>query len=112
MNNSMDLEMMQANALKAAALLKSLANPSRLMVLCALITREYTVSELEELTGLSQSALSQHLARLRDEDIVSSRRDAQRVFYRLSNPHVAAILETMHGIYCGVDALQPRSTDI
>ncbi len=106
MNNSMDLEMMQANALKAAALLKSLANPSRLMVLCALVTREYTVSELEQLTGLSQSALSQHLARLREEDIVSPRREAQRVFYRLSNPDVAAILKTMHGIYCGVDTGQ------
>jgi len=103
MNNSMDLEMMQANAQKASALLKSLANPSRLMVLCALVTREHTVTELEALTGLSQSALSQHLARLRDEGIVTTRREAQRAFYRLSNPDVAAILETMHGIYCGAD---------
>ncbi len=101
MNNSMDLEMMEANAAKASALLKSLANPARLLVLCALVTREHTVTELEELTGLSQSALSQHLARLREENIVSPRREAQRVFYRLSNPNVAAILQTMHGIYCG-----------
>lgn len=100
MKNSMDLEMMQANAAKASALLKSLANPARLLVLCALVTREHTVTELEELTGLSQSALSQHLARLREENIVSPRREAQRVFYRLSNPNVAAILEIMHGIYC------------
>lgn len=103
MNNSMDLEMMQANAIEASVLLKSLANPARLMVLCALVTREHTVSELEGLTGLSQSALSQHLARLREEDIVSPRREAQRVFYRLSNSKVAAILETMHGIYCGAE---------
>ncbi|MDP1520826.1 ArsR/SmtB family transcription factor [Porticoccus litoralis] len=103
MNKSMDLETLQENATKASALLKSLANPSRLMVLCALVSREHTVTELETLTGLSQSALSQHLARLRDEKIVTTRRDAQRVFYRLSNPNVTAILETMYGIYCGVD---------
>jgi len=103
MNKSMDLETLQENAAKASALLKSLANPSRLMVLCALVSREHTVTELETLTGLSQSALSQHLARLRDEKIVTTRRDAQRVFYRLSNPNVTAILETMYGIYCGVD---------
>lgn len=103
MNKSTDLETLQENAAKASALLKSLANPSRLMVLCALVSREHTVTELETLTGLSQSALSQHLARLRDENIVTTRRDAQRVFYRLSNPNVTAILETMYGIYCGVD---------
>lgn len=103
MNKSMDLETLQENAAKASALLKSLANPSRLMVLCALVSREHTVTELETLTGLSQSALSQHLARLRDEKIVTTRRDAQRVFYRLSNANVTAILETMYGIYCGVD---------
>ncbi len=91
---------MRDNAQDASALLKSLANPSRLLVLCALVTREHTVGELEELTGLSQSAVSQHLARLRDEQIVATRRDAQRVFYSLENPGVQAVLETVHGIYC------------
>jgi DNA-binding transcriptional ArsR family regulator len=96
----MDIELMRDNAQDASALLKSLANPSRLLVLCALVTREHTVGELEELTGLSQSAVSQHLARLRDEQIVATRRDAQRVFYSLENPGVQAVLETMHGLYC------------
>lgn len=91
---------MQANASEASSLLKSLANPSRLLVLCALVTREYTVGELEELTGLSQSAISQHLARLRDSGIVATRRDAQRVYYSLCNNEVKALLETLHGIYC------------
>ena len=91
---------MRDNAQEASALMKSLANPSRLLVLCALVTREHTVGELEELTGLSQSAVSQHLARLRDEKIVATRRDAQRVFYSLENPGVQAVLETMHGLYC------------
>ncbi len=81
-------------------MLKSLANPSRLLVLCALVTREHTPGELEELTGLSQSAISQHLARLRDERIVATRRDAQRVYYSLSSRQVMAIIETLHGIYC------------
>ncbi len=97
---TMDPELMRGNAAQATALLKSLANPNRLLVLCALATREYTVGELEELTGLSQSAISQHLARLREEQIVSTRRDAQRVHYALDNAEVKAVLDTLHGIYC------------
>ena len=91
---------MQNNAEAATGLLKSLANPSRLLVLCALVSREHTVGELEVLTGLSQSASSQHMARLREAGIVETRRDAQRIFYSLDNPEVRAVLETLHGIYC------------
>ena len=91
---------MQNNAEAAAGLLKSLANASRLMVLCALVSREHTVGELEQLTGLSQSAISQHMARLREAGIVSTRRDAQRIFYSLDNAEVRAVLETLHGVYC------------
>ncbi len=96
----MDLATMQSNVDEASDLLKSLANPSRLLVLCALLTREHTVGELEALTGLSQSAISQHLARLRDSELVATRRDAQRVFYSLADPNVRALLQTLHGIYC------------
>jgi DNA-binding transcriptional ArsR family regulator len=96
----MDIELMQANAAQASALLKSLSNPSRLLVLCALVTREHTAGELEQLTGISQSAISQHLARLRDDDMVDTRRDAQRIFYSLKNQAVRAVLETLHGLYC------------
>ena len=91
---------MQNNAEAATGLLKSLANPSRLLVLCALVSREHTVGELEVLSGLSQSAISQHMARLREAGIVDTRRDAQRIFYSLDNPEVRAVLETLHGIYC------------
>jgi len=91
---------MRNNAEQASSLLKSLANPNRLLLLCALVNREHTVGELEMLTGLSQSALSQHLARLRDEQIVSTRREAQRIFYALEDPGARALLETMHAIYC------------
>lgn len=96
----MDFELMRSNVQEASALLKSLSNPNRLLVLCALLTREHTAGELEELTGLSQSAISQHLARLRDEHIVATRRDAQRIFYSLTSNHVTAVIETLHGIYC------------
>ncbi|MCB1688150.1 MAG: winged helix-turn-helix transcriptional regulator [Halioglobus sp.] len=96
----MDIERMRSNVQEASALLKSLSNPNRLLVLCALLTREHTAGELEELTGLSQSAISQHLARLRDEQIVATRRDGQRIFYSLTSTHVTAMIETLHGIYC------------
>ncbi|CAA0126191.1 putative HTH-type transcriptional regulator YgaV [Halioglobus japonicus] len=96
----MDIERMRSNVQQASALLKSLSNPNRLLVLCALVTREHTAGELEELTGLSQSAISQHLARLRDDKIVATRRDGQRIFYSLTSAHVTAMIETLHGIYC------------
>jgi DNA-binding transcriptional ArsR family regulator len=100
LGDKMDIKLMQANAAQASALLKSLSNPSRLLVLCALVTREHTAGELEALTGISQSAISQHLARLRDDDMVDTRRDAQRIFYSLKNQAVRAVLETLHGLYC------------
>jgi DNA-binding transcriptional ArsR family regulator len=96
----MDIELMQNNAQDAASLLKCLANPSRLLLLCALVTRSHTVGELVDLTGLSQSAVSQHLAGLRERGIVATRREAKRVFYSLDNPEVRKILETMHELYC------------
>lgn len=96
----MDLDTMQRNASDAAELLKTLANPSRLLVLCALVTREHTAGELESLVGLSQSAVSQHLARLRIQGIVDTRRDGQKIYYSLSNDDARQILETMHGLYC------------
>jgi len=99
----MELELMQANAESAACLLKSLANPSRLLVLCALVDREYSAGELEEVAGLNQSALSQHLAKLRAEGIVIARRDGQRIYYSLADNKSARILQTLHNIYCEID---------
>ncbi len=96
----MDIEEMQANAGQAAAVLKSLANPARLLVLCALVNRGHSVGELEELTGLAQSALSQHLARLRDEKIVAAQRDGQRMVYQLCDSRIAVILQALHSQFC------------
>lgn len=96
----MDIQQMQANADKAAALLKMISNPSRLLILCALVTREHTAGELEELVGLSQSAVSQHLAKLRLKELVSTRREAQSIYYSIKDPTTKQLVETLHNIYC------------
>lgn len=85
---------------EAATLLKALAHEARLMVLCQLVEGEHAAGELQALSGLSQSALSQHLARLREEGIVATRRDAQSIFYRLADPNVARVIATLADIYC------------
>jgi len=98
-----------ASAAKAAALLKSLSNEHRLLVLCHLISeRELTVGELVERVGLSQSALSQHLARLREEGLVSFRRESQTLFYCVADPSVGRILELLRDIFCSELTLRAR----
>ena len=93
-------EQFQEKAKAASALLKSMCNESRLMILCQLLEGEKSVGELEKLVGISQSALSQHLARLRHSDLVDTRRQAQVIFYRLKGEQVPAIMATLHRLYC------------
>ena len=86
---------------QAAALLKALSNERRLLVLCHLVmSEELSVGELVERIGLSQSALSQHLARLREEGLVATRKDAQNVFYRIRDPRAARVLALLHDLFC------------
>lgn len=90
-----------ASAAKAAALLKALSNEHRLLILCHLISeRELTVGALVERVGLSPSALSQHLARLRDEGLVSYRRESQTLFYSVADPRAGRLLERLRDIFC------------
>lgn len=89
-----------AKAGEAADFLKALAHEGRLLVLCQLLDGEHPVNALQEKSGLSQSALSQHLARLRAEGLVATRRESQTIYYRLANPAVARVLETLAAIYC------------
>lgn len=96
----MQIEELQANASRACSLLKSMANEARLLILCNLAKGEKSVSELQELIGLSQSALSQHLAVLRREQLVETRRSAQMVYYRIANQDATAILETLYQQFC------------
>ena len=96
-----DLTAMQAHAGEAAKLLKALANERRLQVLCLLAGGERSVGELNEMLDLSQSALSQHLAVLREEGLVQTRREAQMIFYSLVPGPAGEVMATLYGIYCG-----------
>jgi ArsR family transcriptional regulator, virulence genes transcriptional regulator len=94
------IEVMQRNAREAEGLLKQLANAKRLMVLCHLVSGEKTVGELAEAIGLSQSALSQHLAKLREAGLVDSDKRGLLVYYRVCSMEVQALLSVLHLIYC------------
>ena len=98
--NLPQLANMEAHAGDASRLLRSIANPNRLMLLCFLIDGEQSVSALNQNISLSQSALSQHLAVLRAEELVTTRRENQTIFYTLSNHPILKILDTLHSIYC------------
>lgn len=95
----MDLVKLEQQTEKAAALLKALANEKRLLIVCLLVKGEKNVGDLEQQVGLSQSALSQHLARLRRDGVVETRREAQTIFYSIKDPAVTKILECMCVIY-------------
>ncbi len=92
---------MRAHAADASRLLKALANEKRLMLLCLLAEGERSVSELNSRLALSQSALSQHLAILRDDGLVTTRREAQSIYYGLAQGPAQRIISALHGIYCG-----------
>jgi ArsR family transcriptional regulator len=93
-------EEFQASAGRAAALLRALANERRLMILCQLAEGERTVGAIQANIGLSQSALSQHLAVLRDEGVAATRRQGQTIFYRIADPAVLRVMATLADIYC------------
>lgn len=96
-----DIAALADKAPEAAQLLKLLANEKRLMILCRLVAqREMSVSELGDNVKLSQSALSQHLARMREEGLVDTRRQAQTVFYRVADPNARRLLKLLKNIYC------------
>jgi DNA-binding transcriptional ArsR family regulator len=100
-----DLALIQDNARRASTLLKAMSNQHRLMILCQLVPGEKCVGELEQIVGLSQSALSQHLARLRRDNLVSTRREAQTIHYSLAGEEASAVIETLYGLYCGTEAV-------
>ena len=100
-----DLELIQENAKRASTLLKAMSNQHRLLILCQLVPGEKCVGELEKIVGLSQSALSQHLARLRRDALVSTRREAQTIHYSLAGEEASAVIETLYGLYCGTEAI-------
>lgn len=95
-----DPELMQANASQAADLLKNLANESRLQILCALMVGELSVGALNKRIPLSQSALSQHLQRLRKDSLLVTRRESQTIYYSLGKSDALRIIAVLHDIFC------------
>jgi len=91
---------MRRRAGQVTRLLKCIANEQRLLVLCQLMEGEKTAGELTEITGMSQSAVSQHLALLRDNEIVNTRRESQYIFYSLSSEEMQAMISLLYDLYC------------
>lgn len=98
--NPQQLDQMQTQAGAAAALLKALANEYRLLILCTLVPGELSVSQLNTRLPLAQSALSQHLSKLREHDLVTTRRDGLNVYYRLMDGPAARIIEVLYAAFC------------
>ncbi|MEY4762388.1 MAG: hypothetical protein RLZZ200_2244 [Pseudomonadota bacterium] len=98
-----DLAVMHQHADEAARLLKALANENRLLILCLLAQGERSVTALNAQLDLSQSALSQHLAVLRSDGLVQTRREAQTIYYAIANGPARQIMMTLHDIFCGTD---------
>lgn len=97
---SLDIDQLRANADAAGQLLKTLANPDRLLLLCQLSQGEHNVGELEALLGIVQPTLSQQLAVLRREGLVDTRRDGKQVYYRISSAPALALINTLYQLFC------------
>jgi len=100
LNNVDMVQELKSHAVEAAQLLKALANENRLMILCSLVQGELNVTELNNRVDLSQSALSQHLAWLRRENLVETRRDAQTIYYSLQGSKAKEVIQVLQSIYC------------
>lgn len=102
MTNALMMEQLESRAAEAAQLLKLLANETRLLILCRLVAeREMSAGTIVAAAGLGQSAVSQHLGKLRDDGLVTTRRDAQTIYYRIADNNVARIISVLKDIYCG-----------
>lgn len=97
---SLSVAELQGRAAEVAVQLALLSNAHRLMVLCQLLEGERSVGNLQSLLGLSQSALSQHLAKLREAGMVATRREAQTIYYRIADPRIRQMIDALYRIYC------------
>ena len=96
-----DLPAMRTAANQACSLMRVMSNPDRLMLLCQLAQGERRVGELEELLGIVQPTLSQQLTVLRDEELVTTRREGKAIYYQLSSPQALAVMQVLYGQFCG-----------
>ena len=97
---AINIKEMRENASQAADLLKAMSNKHRLLILCHLGEKEMSVNELNNFVDLSQSSLSQHLARLRQDNLVKTRRESQTIFYSIANPSVVKLISFLHSEFC------------
>lgn len=106
-----DITQFETSAAEAAKLLRALGNERRLMILCQLTDGERSVGQLAPLVGVAQSALSQHLAVLREEGIVATRRERQTIWYRIADPAALKVVATLAEIFCPVDMRPSHDRD-
>lgn len=97
----LDINLMRQHADNACRMMKTLANRDRLMLLCQLSQGEKRVGELEEVTNIQQPTLSQQLAVLREEGVVSTRRDGKHIYYSICSPIAMSVMELLYATYCG-----------
>ena len=95
----MDIVQVENRIEEVVTLLKAMSNRRRMIILCALCQKEQSVGELEKKVGLSQSALSQHLARLRRDGFVKTRREAQTIYYSTENPQICQLMSALNNIF-------------
>ncbi|MEZ5926041.1 MAG: metalloregulator ArsR/SmtB family transcription factor [Hyphomicrobiaceae bacterium] len=103
----MNIQDLSVKSKEAASLMKALSNPHRLRILCELQLGEQSVGALEKSVGLRQSALSQHLAKLREAGIVRTRRDAQTIYYSVADRRADRLLKVMYDLFCARDSKKP-----
>lgn len=99
--STLDLDKMKASASNACRLMKVLSNPDRLMLLCQLSQGEKRVGELEEILGIVQPTLSQQLTVLREEELVTTRRDGKNIYYQIASPQALAVMNVLFEQFCG-----------
>jgi len=97
---TLELEQMHRAAEQACKLMKVLSNPDRLMILCQLSKGELRVGEIEEILGIAQPTLSQQLTVLRDEELVTTRREGKGIYYQVKSPKALAVIGTLYEQYC------------
>ena len=98
--SNLNFERLEPQIAEAARLMEMLSHPARLRILCTMLGGEKNVQELAINASLSQPAMSHHFRKLRDSELVNTRRDKQTIYYSLKGEHVAAVLEVLHGLYC------------
>lgn len=96
----MDIDILRSSADEASRLMKALSNPTRLLLMCQLAQGEKRVGELEELVGILQPTLSQQLGVLRDEGLVSTRRESKNIYYQIDSPQALAVMAVLYEQFC------------